>query len=157
MTCWFVRCNCGAVKEVTYSNLKTGRVGSCGSYSCPHSGRRLKAEEHCDTAALRQIWNMCRHRALRKHIPFSLTVEECGRLVFLPCNYCGSEPSNVARKDSAVGSRAYSGIDRLDSSMGYELQNLVPCCWICNCMKGTMSVNSFKAHIELLHGRLGSF
>lgn len=47
-----------------------------------------------------------------------------------PCNYCGSAIETV-------------GLDRVDSAVGYIFSNLVPCCWVCNRMKGEMSTAAF--------------
>jgi len=52
--------------------------------------------------------------------PFELTKEQFARLVYAPCHYCWS---------------ARSGVDRVDSSMGYVTSNCVPCCQMCNKMK----------------------
>jgi len=45
------------------------------------------------------------------------------------CYYCGSEYN--------------LGIDRLDSNIGYEQENIVPCCGTCNIMKREMSLEKF--------------
>ena len=39
------------------------------------------------------------------------------------------------------------GIDRIDSSNGYILSNIVPCCEKCNIAKGEMSIDEFREHI----------
>ena len=49
-----------------------------------------------------------------------------------PCHYCG-----ITDK---------IGIDRVDNSKGYTIENAVPCCSPCNKMKGTMLVEEFKNH-----------
>ena len=50
------------------------------------------------------------------------------------CHYCGSEKSN--------------GIDRIDSSLGYLPDNVLPCCKICNYMKNNHSYKFFVEHIK---------
>jgi hypothetical protein len=52
-----------------------------------------------------------------------------------PCNYCGDKING-------------GGIDRVDSSMGYEPDNCVPCCPNCNRMKMALSVSDFLSHIQ---------
>lgn len=37
----------------------------------------------------------------------------------------------------------YGGIDRVDSSKGYTVDNCVSCCRECNVSKGTMSLEAF--------------
>lgn len=51
------------------------------------------------------------------------------------CTYCG------VKIESA-------GIDRVDSSIGYEPFNCVPCCTTCNMMKQSQSTSDFFSHIQ---------
>jgi len=53
---------------------------------------------------------------------FDLTIDEFTSFWQKPCSYCG-------------GSIATVGIDRVDSSVGYQINNCVPCCSRCNKMK----------------------
>lgn len=39
----------------------------------------------------------------------------------------------------------YTGLDRRDSSRGYDLDNVVPCCRACNVAKNDMTVDEFRA------------
>lgn len=52
-----------------------------------------------------------------------------------PCYYCGDVKN-------------YNGIDRVDSSKGYILNNCVPCCEICNKMKLNYTVDSWILHMK---------
>lgn len=38
-----------------------------------------------------------------------------------------------------------NGVDRVDSSRGYDKENIVPCCKICNRSKSDMSESDFIA------------
>jgi hypothetical protein len=40
-----------------------------------------------------------------------------------------------------------NGVDRVENSLGYSVDNCVACCKICNWMKLTLSVDEFKAHV----------
>jgi|SRR6185436_8075058 len=55
----------------------------------------------------------------------SITYEEYLVLVAQPCRYCGDDLSPFGH-----------GLDRVDSSAGYHPNNVVPCCGICNRVKG---------------------
>ena len=57
----------------------------------------------------------------------------------LECHYCGITQEELP----AVGMRSQIqrvmkvlGVDRLDSDSGYAVGNLVPCCFVCNQVKG---------------------
>ena len=47
-----------------------------------------------------------------------------------------------------------NGIDRIDSSKGYSVDNCVPCCAKCNYAKHDLSIDDFKNHIEKIYKHL---
>ena len=53
-------------------------------------------------------------------------------------------------KPNRNGSYVYSGLDRVDNSIGYILENVVPCCVTCNSMKMAMSYNEFITHLRAM-------
>ena len=57
-----------------------------------------------------------------------------------PCAYCGQE---------TIG-----GLDRVDNLLGYEKQNVVSCCKVCNYMKNKLSLEDFKKQIERVYKKL---
>ena len=75
--------------------------------------------------------------AKRRNIPYNLTDTEVQSIISKPCIYCGKEISE--------------GIDRIDSMKGYERENVVPCCAICNKMKNNYSLEFFKNHIQKIY------
>ena len=85
-----------------------------------------------------------RHCAERRNIPFLLTNDEVVKFFDLPCVYCGAMHSNKAtRKQYAISTRAYNGIDRINSDQPYSIGNTVVCCGKCNAAKSDMSVEAF--------------
>jgi hypothetical protein len=46
---------------------------------------------------------------------------------------------------------AYNGIDRVDNFKGYEIDNCVPCCYICNYAKRDMSKDQFLAWVKRIY------
>lgn len=73
------------------------------------------------------------HRAKRRGIPSLITFEEFVELTSGRCFYCeGALPP--------VG----SGLDRINSDVGYVVGNCRPCCKWCNQAKSTMSDTEFK-------------
>ena len=53
------------------------------------------------------------------------------------------ESQEVCKAFRALGHEAYSGIDRIDSSVGYEPNNVVSCCKICNYAKSNLTKDDF--------------
>lgn len=77
--------------------------------------------------------------ACKRNIQFELNLEEFIAIVSNPCNYC-----EYYSKVEVIG------IDRVDSSLGYIKSNIVPCCQKCNMMKGELTLNEFKEHVNKL-------
>ena len=73
------------------------------------------------------------------------------------CHYCNSEPSNKLERLASNGAFVYSGIDRIDSNVGYIPNNIVPCCSTCNQMKMEMSRQEFLDHIRLMVSRYDKY
>jgi hypothetical protein len=50
-------------------------------------------------------------------------------------------------QNKCFGKFTYNGIDRIDNSQGYIIDNVVPCCTKCNIAKGRQSIQEFKEWI----------
>lgn len=72
--------------------------------------------------------------ANKRQIVFELTVDEFTSITSHPCVYCGGTNR--------------IGVDRKDSSSGYTIDNVQPCCGICNLMKFTHDEETFLKHIH---------
>jgi hypothetical protein len=72
-----------------------------------------------------------------RRLEFPLTKDEFILIVSLPCYYCG-----------IIQPKGFNGIDRLDSTIGYSLDNCKSCCEMCNMMKGTTGQNVFIQRVE---------
>lgn len=94
-------------------------------------------------AALNDVFYDYKYRAKRKGIEFSLNKEDFKELTSKNCHYCGKEPSQSRTRPHPVykdksrfnGDYIYNGLDRKDVSVGYNLENVVPCCRDCNTIK----------------------
>jgi len=67
--------------------------------------------------------------AEKRNINFELLKDEFIDLISKPCNYCGVSDLTFYKTNGA------GGIDRVDSNKGYNLNNCLPCCGMCNQMK----------------------
>ena len=81
-----------------------------------------------------------------KQLDFTITKGDFMDMVILPCHYCG-----------IVQTKGFNGVDRLDSSEGYVLDNVVSCCEMCNMMKTCLSPTVFvnrATHISVYNKRI---
>lgn len=65
-----------------------------------------------------------------RKLSFDLSLEEFMLFWNKPCYYCENEIDGI-------------GLDRKDSSIGYNLNNIVPCCWRCNKSKSDQTTYQF--------------
>jgi hypothetical protein len=80
-------------------------------------------------------------------------------LLYRNCTYCG-EPArneyNAWRKSGPVAYRGaafeykYTGLDRVDPTMGYTTSNVTPCCSRCNIAKRDLTVEEFFKRVFLI-------
>jgi len=96
-------------------------------------------------ASLKWIFQSYKRNAKNRNIPFSLNIEEFRRITSQLCFYCGTPPSNQIKDHikRLNGVYTFNGIDRIDNSQGYVINNVVPCCKTCNYAKRKMSVEEF--------------
>ena len=93
--------------------------------------------------------------AERRNLDYTLTKEEFDRIVTGSCFYCGDVLTNVQKgQGKTSGDFRFTGIDRVDSSIGYTVENSVSCCWMCNNMKGTTDIKTFVNHIKKMYTHL---
>lgn len=71
-----------------------------------------------------------------RNLSFDISEEEFIEISQLPCVYCGEY------SDTYNGER-FNGIDRIDSNIGYQKDNCVPCCATCNRMKMDDSITDW--------------
>ena len=75
-----------------------------------------------------------RNNARKKERNFDFSENDFIEFTKQPCVYCGEY------SDTYDG-ELFNGIDRIDSDLGYSIDNCVPCCAICNRMKMDMCVD----------------
>jgi hypothetical protein len=137
-TKWLCRCDCGKDKIVCSAHLLDGNQQSCG---CNRTN---------PLAGFIQILAHYRCSARKAGRVFALDDASFMFLTSSPCYYCGLPPSKVRK--SFCGAYTWNGIDRVDSTHGYELWNCVPCCHTCNIAKRAMTTSEFYAWIDRVSG-----
>lgn len=140
---WKCKCDCGNEVIVNRRELKAGHTKSCG---CLHKELLRKPPGE---AALTQLFNSYKGAARRRNYEFRLTRDEFKSLVTSNCYYCGKPPERVQYgKNHSYGGLQRNGIDRVNNTKGYILENVVPCCLHCNMSKGVSTLDVFRVRLE---------
>lgn len=137
--------NCGRnflVRNDGLTNLKKN-VARVGCSKCMGQWRSKNFKEkykHLPPKDIRDKFTHFRSNAKGRNIPFELTRDQVIKLCESPCFYC--------RKERCLG------IDRIDNSKGYTIENSIPCCGCCNRMKMDLEFNFFLSQIEKIYQNL---
>lgn len=134
---YVMNCDCGNQVTVRQSNVLGGHTTSCGCYR----KEVLATHEHYQRrSTLSTVWRYYRRNAKTRGIAWKLTKDEFEKLVLDDCHYCGlPAPSRILVKRNLV----YNGIDRVDNTGPYSIENCVTACSICNFAKCQMSKDAF--------------
>ena len=142
-------CDCGNICVVNGHAITSGWTNSCGcmKYKLKINGKnKLEPGE----SALNQLYSSYKRRASLRGLVFDLTKEEFKSLTSGTCSYCGSSPSQVQEVGN-YSRYTYNGIDRVDSSCGYIINNCVTCCGTCNTAKMELSREQFMSWISRVY------
>lgn len=131
---WLMQCDCGKQKPYTYADVRHGRIVSCGCLRGPAAlGGRKQYERGIGTHSPKTLYSVFCREARKRNLVNELSFEQWQNLRWMPCGYCGGETT---------------GIDRIDSSIGYVSSNVTAACERCNKMKGSQSAWDWYAQIE---------
>jgi hypothetical protein len=96
-------------------------------------------------ANLETAFESFKHRALKRGLNVSITFEQFVNIVHKPCVYCG-----YYAEESVLG------IDRIDSTRSYVLENCASCCGVCNSMKSDHPLQYFTEHIAKIAAHISA-
>lgn len=99
----------------------------------PENLKRIRAQRQRFYKTLPYRYQFYRQLATRRGLSFNLSIEQFATFWQKPCRYCGAAIPTI-------------GLDRLDSSKGYDLENIAACCTTCNIGKRTMSPAEYLSH-----------
>jgi hypothetical protein len=86
-------------------------------------------------------YNAYKARSEKKDMDFQLTKEEFLQTCSEPCYLCGKINTE----------KHTNGLDRVDSSKGYIIDNIKSCCGECNYMKKTYHLDELLKHLYAIH------
>lgn len=90
---------------------------------------------------IRYKWYNHKSQARKRNIEYSLTFEQFESLWNKDCIYCGDKIDTT-------------GIDRIDSSIGYHIGNVQSCCFYCNSAKLDQTEEEFFIRIKKIAARI---
>jgi hypothetical protein len=139
-------CDCGNEITILTENLIRHNKQFIKSCGCQQKKTKIPW--------VSSIYNDYKRGALDRKLEFDLSIKDFEFLVFQDCFYCGSSLSNSWKKPDMKKELKYNGIDRVDNNKGYNIENCVPCCRICNSMKSKMKKDDFLNHIIKIYDRI---
>lgn len=146
---WECLCECGTKHLARSSALKSGGTQSCG---CLQKERQREAVALPEgESEFNRVIRTYKYGAKKRKIEFSLSKKEMRILTKDNCFYCGAAPFSISSNENSNGDYIYNGIDRVDASLGYRLDNVVTSCKHCNVAKRDMSQGSFAEFVCMAH------
>ncbi len=141
-------CDCGGTAYRAAPKLLASNCPSCAA--CKEAHNKGKPRKEAGESGLNTLYCSYRKGAQARNYVFELTKEDVRSITTQPCFYCGAAPSRVTYGSTGFtkdhGGFLSNGIDRVDNNIGYTKDNSVPCCHVCNYMKGVQSLPDFVAH-----------
>ena len=134
---WLFKCDCGNYCSYKDINFRRKIVSSCN--------KNCKLKRKFENDAFERLYRTYKNKAKYRNLSFTLTKEEFKNITINNCFYCNVSPSNICKE--RLTSYKYSGIDRIDNTKGYHLNNCKPCCKQCNIAKNNMNIKDFKQWI----------
>ena len=122
-----------------------------------------------EIVAWNRLYAVYKYSARLKKLSFHLSIEEFKQLCSKNCYYCGAAPREfykyynnlhkiADRKKHKIDEEyakstiiKYNGIDRMDSNIGYIIENCVPCCTIHNYMKSKLTKKEFLDNVKQVY------
>jgi len=87
---------------------------------------------------MRSKFNSLRSRAKRNKLPVTMSFDLYKKLKREDCYYCGVSNMLLQFYCEVMGILTpWMTIDRADNSLGYIAENVLPCCFLCNKIKGS--------------------
>lgn len=142
---WRFKCICGKefIKRRDYFTRKSN-VKSCGCYKKPVQ------------TSLIPYYNQYKSSAKKRKLIFDLTIDDFEKLIKGNCKYCNSTPNEFIYKAGNYETTPImrNGIDRINSDIGYSMENCVSCCTKCNRCKMDLTVNDWLDHMKKILNNL---
>lgn len=150
---WLCRCICGKEKIIKSEFLLNGDTKSCGCLKSEISSKNYKKaiakikKYHSEDIAILASLNKNTYSDSKFGDLFLLTK--------MNCFYCNSNcNTTISYSNDRNIKLLYTGLDRIDSNLGHERTNVVPCCFKCNVAKRERSLNDFLDWTDKIYANI---
>jgi hypothetical protein len=160
------RCDCGKIKSYPVKEVLSGKSKSCGclSYNLNPSG--WTKSRNPPMSSWKTLYNRYKQSATHRRLNFNISLEFFISMASCNCSFCGdglrvfnkwneSSARAKAKHITADEMKKYeitvSGIDRINSSLGYTEENCQPCCKDCNRAKMDLSEQEFLCLVKKIY------
>jgi hypothetical protein len=152
---FILKCVCGNIFERSLNKIHINTNCDCIKRCRTIEYKKRGSYNPYRITSFNSVYGNYKSNAKYKKKVFELTKEEFRELTSRNCYYCGVEPKQELRLTTSKlteedGIYRYNGIDRINSSLGYTLENCVPCCEMCNKAKRDLSLIDFYSWIKRL-------
>ncbi len=159
--CKFLCLHCNTEFINKLQKVRRGVIKSCGCM--PNMAKNISKARSKMTSRERVLKDALKKyttNARVKERDFELTYNQFCEFVSGDCHYCGEPP--IPRTSKQILSKlkyrddvtkevlSLNGIDRINSEIGYTLNNCVSCCEICNKAKRDLTQKEFYRWIQRL-------
>lgn len=139
---WKYQCDCGKFVLYRSDQVKSGHTKTCGIGTCRANGLEF------GLSAKRTVYTGYKRGASKRGLSFDLDFDRFIEITQRNCHYCGELPSNRMHPTINTGDFVYNGIDRVDNTKGYFLENCVACCRKCNYAKRDMGEDEWNEWLD---------
>lgn len=145
----FFRCTCNA----NFGLRETNSFTSWDDVRCSDCKRIGRLKDHIGE---RYVFRRIKWDAKKAGRSFNISFDWFVKQVHEPCHYCNRTNINSVTVPSKIPGEVllanfrYNGLDRVDNAVGYEEDNCVPCCVVCNRAKNSMPYEDFIEYISSL-------
>ena len=128
--------SCGETKPIEkfHKNGKKGRHSICAV--CRN--QRRKTWDKSWKSKPGRIFKEYKRSASKRNLSFGISEKDFFSFQNSNCHYCGTELDQIR-------------LDRVNNSVGYQMDNVVPCCSVCNFLKNTMGKDEFLEHVAKIY------
>lgn len=143
--CYCRKCQTSIAREWRLKNFDRVRRREKSYKNSNRDRIRLHQKKYMKewVARLNSRFACWKKRAQMREIPFDLTLEQLESMPMV-CHYTGNALALESNQWNTIS------LDRLDSSKGYTINNVVYCCSFVNLMKHTLSYDAFIKSCETI-------